>query len=121
MVTWDDWGGWYDHVPPPKVIRDGTSWGSGYLYGFRVPLLLVSPYAKPAHISHTVYDFGTPLRLVEETFNLPSMGFADAHTNDLSDSFDYSQNPIQFKNINAPFGADYFLNDKTEATDPDDY
>ena len=121
MVTWDDWGGWYDHVPPPKVIRDGTSWGSGYLYGFRVPLLLVSPYAKPAHISHTVYDFGSPLRLIEESFNLPSMGFADAHTNDLSDSFDYSQNPIQFKNITAPFGADYFLNDKTEATDPDDY
>ena len=121
MVTWDDWGGWYDHVPPPKVIRDGTSWGSGYLYGFRVPLLLVSPYAKPAHISHTVYDFGSPLRLIEETFNLPSMGFADAHTNDLSDSFDYSQNPIQFKNINAPFDANYFVNDKTDPTDPDDY
>jgi len=121
MVTWDDWGGWYDHVPPPKVIRDGTSWGSGYLYGFRVPLVLVSPYAKAGHVSHTVYDFGSPLRLIEETFNLPSMGFADAHTNDLSDSFDYTQSPIQFKNINAPFGADYFLNDKSEPTDPDDY
>ena len=46
IITWDDWGGWYDHVPPPKLVNDGTSWGSGYVYGFRVPLIVVSPYAK---------------------------------------------------------------------------
>ena len=45
IITWDDWGGWYDHVAP-KVINDGVSWGSGYAYGFRVPLIIVSPYAK---------------------------------------------------------------------------
>ena len=51
IITWDDWGGWYDHVAP-KVINDGISWGSGYVYGFRVPLIVVSPYAKAAYISH---------------------------------------------------------------------
>jgi phospholipase C len=46
IITWDDWGGWYDHVRP-KVIDDGVSWGSGYVYGFRVPLIVVSPMLKP--------------------------------------------------------------------------
>jgi hypothetical protein len=57
IVTWDDWGGWYDHVPPPQVIADGTSWGSDYVYGFRVPLIVISPYAKAAHISHVNHVF----------------------------------------------------------------
>ena len=60
IITWDDWGGWYDHVAP-KVINDGLSWGSGYVYGFRVPLIVVSPYAKAAYISHVTHDFGSIL------------------------------------------------------------
>ena len=59
IVTWDDWGGWYDHVPPPQVINDGTSWGSGYVYGFRVPLIVISSYAKPGYISHVDHDSGS--------------------------------------------------------------
>ena len=77
IITWDDWGGWYDHVAP-KVINDGVSWGSGYVYGFRVPLIVVSPYAKAAYISHTTHDFGSILKFIETTFNLPSLGYADA-------------------------------------------
>jgi phospholipase C len=72
-VTWDDWGGWYDHVPPPQVIADGTSWGSGYVYGFRVPLIVISPYAKAAHISHVNHDFGSILHFMEENFGLSSL------------------------------------------------
>src|SRR5258708_3610524 len=70
FVTWDDWGGWYDHVPPPLL--------NSYEYGFRVPMIVVSPYAKPAYISHLTHDFGSILRFVETTFNLPSLGYADA-------------------------------------------
>ena len=80
IVTWDDWGDWYDHVPPPKIINDGKSWGSGYVYGFRVPLIVISPYARPAYISHLNHDFGSILNLIEHVFRLQSLGYADAHT-----------------------------------------
>jgi phospholipase C len=119
VITWDDWGGWYDHVAP-KVIDDGVSWGSGYLYGFRVPLIVVSPYAKAGYISHTTHDFGSILNLIETTFDLPSLGYADASADDLSDCFDLTQPPTTFKVIPAEIGAAHFLNDKIPRTDPDD-
>jgi len=120
IITWDDWGGWYDHVPPPSIVNDGTSWGSGYVYGFRVPLIVVSPYAKAGYISHVNHDFGSILNLVEKTFSLPSLGYADARADNLSDCFDFNQTPLQFKTINAPLNAEHFLNDKSPRTDPDD-
>jgi phospholipase C len=121
IITWDDWGGWYDHVPPPSIVNDGTSWGSGYVYGFRVPLIVVSPYAKAKYISHVNHDFGSVLNFIEKTFTLPSLGYADAHTtDDLSDCFDFTQTPLVFQTINAPQNAEYFLHDKSPRTDPDD-
>ena len=119
FIAWDDWGGWYDHVPP-ALVRDGTSWGSGYVYGFRVPMIVVSPYAKPAYISHVTHDFGSILKFIETNFNLPSLGYADLPADDLSDCFNYSQAPIPFHTITAPLNADYFLNDSRPPTDPDD-
>ncbi len=120
IITWDDWGGWYDHVPPSKIVNDGTSWGSGYVYGFRVPLIVVSPYAKARYISHVNHDFGSILNLIEKTFSLPSLGYADAYADDLSDCFDFNQTPIPFTTINAPLDAVHFLNDKSPRIDPDD-
>jgi phospholipase C len=119
IITWDDWGGWYDHVPPP-VVDDGTSWGSGYVYGFRVPLIVVSEYAKPAYISHVTHDTGSILNFIERTFGLPSLGYADAHADDLSDCFNLTQTPLQFQKITAPLSADDFLNDRRPPTEPDD-
>lgn len=112
IITWDDWGGWYDHVPPPII--------NSYEYGFRVPLIVVSPYAKRAYISHTQHDFGSILRFVEEQFGLPSLGYADAHADDLSDCFDYKQSPTTFQVISAPVPAEHFMNDRRPTTDPDD-
>ncbi len=119
LISWDDWGGWYDHVAP-KVVNDGVSWGSGYVYGFRVPLIVVSPYAKPAYVSHVVHDFGSILKFIEKTFNLPSLGYADAPADDLSDCFDFSQPPLTFQPVPAQYDVNYFLNDKRMPTDPDD-
>ena len=119
IITWDDWGGWYDHVAP-KVINDGVSWGSGYVYGFRVPLIVVSPYAKAAYISHTTHDFGSILKFIEVTFNLPSLGYADVPADDLSDCFSLTHSPITFHPIPAARNAAYFINDKRPPTDPDD-
>jgi phospholipase C len=119
IITWDDWGGWYDHVAP-KVVNDGVSWGSGYTYGFRVPLIVVSPYARAAYISHVTHDFGSILKYIETNFNLPSLGFADARADDLGDCFDFTQSPLAFKRIAAQRTAAYFINDKRPPTDPDD-
>ncbi len=119
ILTWDDWGGWYDHVAP-KVVDDGSSWGSGYTYGFRVPLIVMSPYAKAAYISHTTHDFGSILKYIETTFGLPSLNFADARADDLSDCFDLTQKPIAYQSIAAPLGPSFFLNDKRPPTPPDD-
>lgn len=119
IITWDDWGGWYDHVAP-KVVHDGVSWGSGYVYGFRVPLIVVSPYAKAAYISHNTHDFGSILKFVEATFGLPSLNYADASADDLSDCFVLTQAPRTFQMIPAAVSAQHFINDKKAHTDPDD-
>jgi phospholipase C len=120
IITWDDWGGWYDHVAPPVI--------NSYEYGFRVPLLVVSPYAKAAHVSHQVNDFGSILKFIEETFNLPNVApgatpaYADALSTgaDLSDCFDFTQAPLTFHTIQAKQDASYFLHDTRPPAGPDD-
>jgi phospholipase C len=117
IITWDDWGGWYDHVPPPLIHNS-------YELGLRVPLIVVSPYAKPAYISHVTHDFGSILKFVEKTFSLPeidpAVGYADSRSDDLSDCFDFNQTPLTFTPIPAPLNAQYFLNDKSAPEGPDD-
>jgi phospholipase C len=119
FIAWDDWGGWYDHVAP-TIIDDGVSWGSGYVYGFRVPLIVVSPYAKTQYISHVNHDFGSILKYIEQNFGLGSLGNADVSADNLSDCFDYNQTPLTFQTIAAPLDAKHFLEDKTPPGDPDD-
>jgi hypothetical protein len=85
FLTWDDFGGFYDHVPVPQP--------DVYGFGPRVPMLIISPYAKPGHISHTLYEFSSVLKYAEETFGLAPLTERDAKANDMQDSFDYSQNP----------------------------
>jgi phospholipase C len=119
LITWDDWGGWYDHVTP-KVISDGVSWGSGYVYGFRVPLLVVSPYAKAGYVSHVTHDFGSIVRFIESTYGLPTLGYADAYADDLSDCFDLTQSPITFETIDSPQDGEYFIKYSKPPKPPDD-
>jgi len=118
IITWDDWGGWYDLVAPPV---SGTN---SYEMGFRVPLIVVSPYAKASYISHVQHDFGSILKFIETTFGLstvgPNAGYADSRSDDLSDCFDFSQTPLTFTKIQSKFDANHFLNDKRPAVDPDD-
>jgi phospholipase C len=112
FVTWDDWGGWYDHVPPPQY--------NSYELGFRVPLIVISPYAKRHYVSHVQYEFGSILKFTEEAFNLGSMHTTDARANDLSDCFNFSQQPAKFKPIPAPDAARYFLRQPLSTESPDD-
>ena len=85
FLTWDDFGGFYDHVPVPDPD----------IYGFgpRVPMLIISPYAIPGHISHTQYEFSSVLKFAEETFGLSPLTERDTNANDMQDSFNYSQTP----------------------------
>jgi phospholipase C len=88
FITWDDWGGWYDHVPPPITgpVSDGI----------RVPLIIVSPYVRAGYVSHVVHTTGSILHFTEEVFDLPSLGAADATSDDFSDAFNFSQAPRPF-------------------------
>lgn len=85
FLTWDDYGGFYDHVPPPHV--------DAYGYGPRVPLLVISPYAKPGYITHQVGDLTAMLKFIEERFNLPYLTARDHDTGDMSDAFNFYQKP----------------------------
>ncbi len=85
VITWDDWGGFYDHVPPPQVDAYGE--------GFRVPALIVSPWAKHHYVDHTQYEFASLLKLAERNFNLPTLGVRDVKANDMMNSFDFTQAP----------------------------
>jgi phospholipase C len=85
FVTWDDYGGWYDHVPPPQV--------DAYGLGFRMPCLVISPYAKEGFIDHTQAEFSSILRFMEAVHGLPSLTQRDAMASNLFEAFDFSQSP----------------------------
>jgi len=112
LIAWDDWGGWYDHVAPQVL--------NSYEFGFRVPMIVVSPYAKQGYISHVTHDFGSILKFIETTFNLPSLGYADAPADDLSDCFDLNQTATSFQTIPPPPNNAQCMSDPSPPTDPDD-
>jgi phospholipase C len=85
FITYDDWGGWYDHVPPPQIDERG--------YGFRVPSMLVSPYARMGYIDHTLLDHTSILKFIEENWNIPPLALRDAKANNLTSAFDFSMAP----------------------------
>ena len=85
IIVWDDWGGWYDHVAPPGPRHNGG-------LGFRVPMIVVAPYAKAGYISHRQYEFGSIVRFVEDNWNLGRLGTTDATSADfVNDFFDFNQ------------------------------
>jgi len=99
-VMYDEHGGYYDHVPPPAAIPPddipplvdpGESAYDGFArYGFRVPSVVVSPYARRNHVSHVVRDHTSVLAMVERKWNLPALTYRDANANDLTDFLDLS-------------------------------
>ena len=95
FVTWDDWGGVYDHVPP-YVVRDASG------VGFRVPLLVISPYTKPGCVIHANNEFGTILRFTEDAFGLGSLYGVDnsPYLGDLNACFNWTSPPQAFRSIN---------------------
>ena len=101
FITWDENGGEYDHVPPPQACAPDTIApiltgedvgvpGDFTRYGFRVPLIVVSPYAKKGYVSHNVYDHASIARFIEAKFKVPALTGRDANADALMDLFDFS-------------------------------
>ncbi len=109
IVVWDDWGGFYDHVPPPFFDK----WGG---LGFRVPMIVVSPYALGGgttnYVSHTQYEFGSILKYIEQTFGLGSLGTTDARATSIVDCFNYKQQPRAFSAIPSKYDRAFFLHQR---------
>jgi phospholipase C len=121
FITWDDWGGWYDHEPPTLLSRPNQGQGD-YQHGFRVPLLVVSAYTPLGYVDNDRHDFGSILRFVEQNFNIPegALNFADARaTTDLTKFFHLDHAPRAFQVIPAAKRAGYFLNDRRPMEPPD--
>jgi len=97
MLTYDGWGGWYDHVAPPRVDAQG--------YGFRVPALLVSPYAKRGFVDHTVLDYTAILRFIEQNWSLAPLARRDAASAGLASAFDFASPPTQARLVAATRAA----------------
>jgi phospholipase C len=112
IVVWDDWGGFYDPVPPPGPRDDQGG------PGFRVPMLVISPYVlagkgnQGGYVSHTVYAFGSIIRFIEDTFNLGRLGTTDQSSTSMGDMFDLNQAPRPFQTIPATYKREFFLHQK---------
>ena len=119
FITWDDWGGWYDHEQPTILpLPQGD-----YQYGIRVPLLVVSAYTPVAHVDNVRHDFGSILRFIEHNFGITEgqLTFADQRAmTDLRLFFHLNQTPRPFVFVAARLNTAFFLNDKRIPMDPDD-
>lgn len=103
LIVWDDWGGWYDHVPPPGRRHYGG-------LGFRVPLIAVAPYAKTRYVSHHQYEFGSIIRFVEANWHLGNLGTTDVRSADFAnDFFDFAQSPRNFTPIATKYSRSDLL------------
>ncbi|MBV9719664.1 MAG: hypothetical protein JOZ77_10110 [Candidatus Eremiobacteraeota bacterium] len=101
VIVWDDWGGFYDNVAPPFRDRRGG-------LGFRVPMLVVSAYARKSYVSHTQYEFGSILRFIEDNWDLGRLWTTDVRATSIANCFNFGQKPRKFVPIASEFSREYF-------------
>jgi phospholipase C len=101
VIMWDDWGGWYDHVPPPALDVMGL--------GFRVPLIVVSPYAKHGYVSHITHEAASIPHFIEATYGLATLSAADARADELTDCFDFTQSVKALQPVKTLLGPQDFV------------
>jgi phospholipase C len=108
VVLWDDWGGWYDNSKPPQLDYRGL--------GFRVPCLIISPYAKTGYVDSTQYEFASVLKFIEEVYGTGSIGptsqgYTDQRATSLDAAFDFNQEPRPFTPILSKYPLSHFLHE----------
>jgi phospholipase C len=112
FVFWDDYGGFYDPEPPKYVDYDGL--------GGRIPMLIISPYAKKGYVSHVHYEHGSILRFVEDRYGLARLSASDKRAvSPEADSFDFSQKPRKFVPIKSKYDLQFFLHQAPDLRPPD--
>jgi phospholipase C len=111
FIFWDDYGGWYDPKPPAMVDYDGL--------GIRIPMLIVSPYAKKGYLDHTQFEHGSILKFVEDTFDLPRLAASDTRANSPDDAFDFNQSPRAFEVVPSVHDAEFFKHQPPDQRPPD--
>ncbi len=111
FIFWDEYGGWYDPESPGRVDYDGL--------GFRIPMLIVSAYAKEGYVSHTRYEHGSILRFAEDTFGLGQLAASDSRATPPDDAFDFNAPPRKFEVVPAEHDINYFKHQKPDYRIPD--
>ncbi len=112
FIFWDDYGGWYDPKPPEYLDYDGL--------GIRVPLIVISAYAKKGYVSHVHYEHGSILKFVEDQFGLGRLSASDSRaTSPEKDCFDFKKPPRKFKVIPTVLGKEYFMHEPPDLRPPD--
>jgi len=123
VLLWDDWGGWYDDAPPPQLDFRGLA--------IRVPCIVISPYARVApgakngYVSHTQYESGSVLKLIEDIFALPpvgppSQGYTDTRAASLADVLDFSAAPRAYAPAPQPYSTSFLIARPHSNRPPDD-
>jgi phospholipase C len=111
LISYDEQGGLYDHVPPPAacapddiapVLKPGDVRAGFNQYGLRVPLIAVSPFAKRGYVSHVVTDHTSVLRMVAARFELPALTHRDANAVPPFDLFDFAHPDVSVPSLPTP-------------------
>ena len=103
IITYRESGGWYDHVEPPMI--------NGQQYGFRVPTLIISPFAKQGYVDSTLYDVTSILKFIEYNFGLSPLAIRDAKANNMLNAFDFTQAPRKPPVLESPSDQKLIQND----------
>ncbi len=101
VIVWDDWGGFYDHVPPPQ-------YGFGEL-GFRVPAIVISAYARAGYVAHQQFEFGSILRFIEDNWSLGRLGSSDVRATSIGTVFDFTQKTRTYVPVKVAHSRSFFL------------
>jgi phospholipase C len=111
FILWDDYGGWYDPEPPAYADYDGL--------GLRLPLLIISPYAKKGVVVHVHYEHGSLLKFIEDQFGLGRLTASDTRAKSPTAAFNFTQPPRTYQPFQAPYSKYYFLHQSADYHIPD--
>ena len=96
FIVYDEWGGFYDHVVPPRVpdLRPSADLSKDFgQMGFRIPAVVVSPYARQGHVDHSIYGFESILKMIRYRYGLPPLTPRDLYANNIAAAFDFQSSP----------------------------
>ncbi|HET9957609.1 MAG TPA: alkaline phosphatase family protein, partial [Polyangiaceae bacterium] len=120
VVNYDEWGGFFDHVPPPTAAipdADRVAGNADGRLGFRTPALLVAPWARAGFVSHQVYDHTSVLKMIEWRWGLEPLSVRDRDAANLADALDFAQPRPKPPLFAVPPGAPSLPCELTEALD----